>query len=210
MQFRDREEAANLLAETLAAYRGKNPLVLAVPRGAVPMGRVIADKLGGELDVVLVRKLGAPYQPELAIGSVDEQGHVFLTEHARRLGVDDIYLAREKRQQMEVLATRRRLYTAARPPIDPKGRIVLIVDDGIATGSTMIAALKSVRERKPAKLIAAAAVAPPENVERVRPYADDVVCLAMPSDFYAVGQFFQNFSQVDDAEVVVLLKAEAA
>jgi putative phosphoribosyl transferase len=210
MQFHDREEAAHLLAQKLAAYRGKKPLVLAIPRGAVPMARVIADALGGEADVVLVRKLRAPTQPELAIGSIDEHGHVFLTEYARRLMISDEYLAREKKEQLRTLAERRRAYTAAHPPIDPKGRIVIVVDDGIATGSTMIAALKSVRERKPAKLIAAAAVAPPENIDKVAPYADDVVCLAAPREFYAVGQFFQNFDQVEDEEVVAILKGEGA
>lgn len=210
MMLRDREEAAHLLAQKLAPYRGKNPLVLAIPRGAVPMARIIADELQGEADVVLVRKLRAPMQPELAVGSVDEHGHVFLTSYARQLDLSESYLKTEAQAQLATLAERRRAYTAARSPIDPAGRIVIVVDDGIATGSTMIAALKSVREKKAAKVIAAAAVAPPETVEKLRPYADDVVCLATPRDFYAVGQFFQDFRQVEDEEVIALLKAEAA
>lgn len=208
MQFRDREEAAHLLAQKLSAYRGKKPLVLAIPRGAVPMARIISDALGGEADVVLVRKLRAPMQPELAIGSVDEHGHVFLSPYASRLGISENYLAAEKNEQMRTLAERRSLYTAAHPSVDPKDRIVIVVDDGIATGSTMIAALKSVRERMPARLIAATAVAPPENIEKIRPYADEVFCLAAPREFYAVGQFFQNFDQVEDEEVVAILKGE--
>jgi predicted phosphoribosyltransferase len=206
MMFRDREEAARLLARRLRPYRGKNPLVLAIPRGAVPMARILADDLGGEADVVLVRKLRAPTQPELAIGSIDEHGHVLLTEFAGRMEISDAYLEREQREQRQILQERRRLYSAARPPIDPAGRIVIVVDDGIATGSTMIAALRSVRERRPARLIAAAAVAPQENIDRVRPHADEVVCLATPADFYAVGQFFMSFEQVGDDEVVALLK----
>jgi putative phosphoribosyl transferase len=205
MMFRDREEAARLLARALQAYKGKNPLVLAIPRGAVPMARIIADDLGGEADVVLVRKLHAPMQPELAIGSIDEHGQVLLTEYARRLEIPPGYLEREQREQRRILEERRRLYTSIRPPIDPAGRIVIVVDDGIATGSTMIAALRSVRERRPARLVAAAAVAPAENVDRVRPYADEVVCLATPADFYAVGQFFLSFNQVGDDEVVANL-----
>lgn len=210
MTFRNREEAASLLARELVRYRGQNPLILAIPRGAVPMARIIADALGGEADVVLVRKLRAPSQKELAIGSIDEHGHTFLTEYARALGVSHAYLEKEKREQMDVLQERRRRYTEARPPVDPAGRIVIVVDDGIATGSTMIAALKSIREKNPARLIAAAAVAPSENVERIRPYADQVVCLETPRDFYAVGQFFEDFSQVEDEEVLALLKESAA
>jgi len=206
MHFADRHEAARMLARELKGYAGKNPLVLAIPRGAVPMARIIADALGGEADVVLVRKLRAPMQPELAIGSIDEHGHVFLTEYARRLGVSDDYLKREKREQMETLQERRRLYTSVHPAVDPAARIVIVVDDGIATGSTMIAALKSVREKGPSRLVAAAAVAPAENVERIRPYADEVVCLTTPPEFYAVGQFFERFDQVSDEEVVELLR----
>jgi putative phosphoribosyl transferase len=209
MMFRDREEAARMLARKLRPYRGKNPLVLAIPRGAVPMARIIADDLGGEADVVLVRKLHAPMQPELAIGSIDEHGHVLLTDYARRLEIPGGYLEREQQEQRRILEERRRLYTSVHPPIDPAGRIAIVVDDGIATGSTMIAALRSVRERKPARLVAAAAVAPAENVDRIRPYADEVVCLATPSDFYAVGQFFMSFEQVSDDEVVAILARKA-
>jgi len=208
MMFRDRESAAYLLSRALRAYRGKNPLVLAIPRGAVPMARIIADELGGEVDVVLVRKLHAPTQHELAIGSIDEHGHVLLNDHARSLEIPPHYLKEEEQKERKLLEERRRQYTSIHPPIDPAGRVVIVVDDGIATGSTMIAALRSVRERKPAWLVAAAAVAPPENIERIRPCADEVVCLATPSEFYSVGQFFASFEQVSDEEVMAILRRE--
>ena len=206
MLFRDRESAAYQLSRALRAYRGRNPLVLAIPRGAVPMARIIADELGGEVDVVLVRKLHAPMQHELAIGSIDEHGHVLLNDHARRLEIPPGYLEQEQQKERKLLEERRRLYTSIHPPIDPAGRVVIVVDDGIATGSTMIAALRSVRERRPAWLVAATAVAPPETIERIRPCADEVVCLATPSDFQAVGQFFASFNQVSDEEVMAILR----
>jgi putative phosphoribosyl transferase len=138
--FRDRDEAATRLAERLKAYRGKNPLILAIPRGAVPMGKIIADKLEGELDVVLVRKLRAPHQPELAIGSVNEGGWTYLADFAELYGGSADYLESEKRAQMETIRQRRAQYTPIRPPIDPAGRIVIVIDDGLATGATMVCA----------------------------------------------------------------------
>lgn len=205
ISFADRTEAANSLTKRLAGYRGKHALVLAIPRGAVPMGRILADALAGELDVVLVRKLGAPGNPELAVGSVDETGHVYLADHAATLGISERYIEQEKQDQLATLRRRRAEYTPVRAPIDPAGRTVIVVDDGIATGSTMIAALRAVRARKPARLIAAMAVAPPETLERLRGEADEVVCLAAPEQFYAVGQFFRSFPQVSDDEVMALL-----
>jgi putative phosphoribosyl transferase len=205
MRFRDRAEAASRLAKVLDQYRGKNPLVLAIPRGALPMGRIIAEKLGGELDVVLVHKLGAPDQPELAIGAIDETGHAFISPYAQQLNIPYSYIEEEKQAQLEVLRQRRALYTPMRPPISPQGRIVIILDDGIATGSTMIAALQALREKKPAKLIVATAVAPPDTVRRLAKSADEIVCLDQPPEFYAVGQFFEDFSQVSDEEAIEIL-----
>lgn len=206
MLFRDRQEAAYLLAEKLSKYRGQNPLVLAIPRGAVPMGRIIADAMGGELDVVLVHKLGAPGNPEFAIGSVSESGDLYLSDAARTMGISAAHIEQEIRDQKETLRRRREMYTPVRPPLDPSNRIVIVVDNGIATGATMIAALRSVRAKRPAKLIGAVAVAPPETLERMAKEADEVVYLAAPPNFYAVGQFFVDFSQVTDDEVVQLLK----
>lgn len=206
MQFRNREHAAHLLAKKLLEYRGKHPLVLAIPRGAVPMGKILAEALEGELDVVLVHKLGAPGRPELAIGAVDEFGQLYLADYVHELGVSEAYIAAEKAAQLEMLHKRRALYTPIRPPIDPAGRIVIVVDNGIATGASMIAALRAVRARHPTKLIAAAAVAPPDTIARIAAEADEVVCVEVPDFFYAVGQFFEDFSQVSDADVVAILR----
>lgn len=204
--FRDRDEAAGRLAEKLKSYRGKNPLILAIPRGAVPMAKIVADKLGGELDVVLVRKLRAPHQPELALGSVNESGWTYLADFAQLYGGSSDYLEGEKRTQMETIRQRRAQYTPIRPPIDPAGRIVIVIDDGLATGATMISALHGLRAMKPAKLICAIPVSPPDTLAKVADLADEVVCLEAPPFFQAVGQFYQHFPQVDDAEVIELLK----
>lgn len=204
--FRDRDDAAKRLAERLKGYRGKNPLILAIPRGAVPMAKIIADKLGGEFDVVLVRKLRAPYQPELAIGSVDESGWTYIAPFAASMGADEDYIASEKQAQMDTIRKRRAQYTPIRPPIDPAGRIVIVVDDGLATGATMISALHGLSARKPARLVCAVPVAPPDTLLKVADMADEVVCLEAPEFFQAVGQFYQHFGQIEDDEVIEALK----
>lgn len=203
--FDSRSDAARQLALALAQYRGRNPLILAIPRGAVGMGRVLADELAGELDVVLVRKLRAPFSPEFAIGAIDESGWTYIADHAARSGADAAYLEREKKAQLETLRKRRLQYTPARSPVDPKDRIVIVVDDGLATGASMIAALHAARAKQPQWLVCAVPVAPPESLERIRPLADEVVCVATPEEFYAVGQFYRNFPQVEDEDVVALL-----
>ena len=209
MRFKDREEAARLLADRLAAYRGQLPLVLGVPRGAVPMARLIADALDGDLDVVLVRKLRAPGQPELAIGAVDETGSVLRGAYFDT--ASDEYVGEEIRAQQEILRMRRERYTRAQPAIDPAGRVVIIVDDGIATGSSILAAIRSVRARKPLKVVVAIGVAPASALSRIRAEADDLVCLHAPQAFYAVGQFFEDFSEVtDDMVVAALLRPRPA
>ena len=204
--FRDRLDAARQLADRLKNYRGKHPLILGIPRGAGGMAKVIADQLEGELDVVLVRKLRAPQQPELAIGSVDESGWTYLSEYAQAYGGTADYLATEKQAQMATLRQRRAQYTPIRPPISPSGRIVLVVDDGLATGATMISALHGLRAKKPAKLICAVPVAPPDTLATVAELADEVVCLDAPAFFRAVGQFYQHFEQVEDEEVSRILQ----
>ena len=204
MAFENRTEAGLLLARRLAEYRGRRPLVLAIPRGAVPMGKIVADALDGELDVVLVRKLRAPYNPELAIGSIDETGAVYLDPDIRHI-VNDAYLEAEKNTQLATLRQRRQQYEPAGAPIDAAGRIAIVLDDGIATGSTMIAALRAVRARHPTKLVAATGVASPEALSLISQEADEVVCLETPLILYAIGAHFRDFTQVSDEEVVATL-----
>jgi putative phosphoribosyl transferase len=206
--FYDRNEAAIKLADKLIAYRGRNPLVLAIPRGAVPMAKIIADKLGGSLDVVLVRKLRAPYSPELAVGSVDEKGGVFIAEYSELAGADINYIEYEKKIQMDIIRKRRLQYSPFRPPIDPEGRIVMVIDDGLATGATMISALQALRKRNPAKLICAVPVAPAETLKKIAELAEEVICLETPTNFEAVGQYYVNFPQIEDDEVVRLLQSQ--
>ena len=205
--FLDRNEAANQLAEKLIAYRGKNPLVLAIPRRAVPMAKIITAHLGDGYDVVLVRKLRAPLYPEFAIGAVDESGWMYVADYAARAGADDKYIAYEKQLQMDAIKKRRELYTPTHGPIETKDRIVIIVDDGLATGASMIAALHNVRKSKPAKLICAVPVAPRDTLKKVAALADEVICLETPDDFEAVGQFYVNFPQVEDSEVIAILES---
>jgi predicted phosphoribosyltransferase len=207
VRFDSRADAAAQLAQALGQYRGQHPLVLAIPRGAVPMGKAIAQHLGGEFDVVLVRKLRAPFSPEFAVGAVDETGWTYLSGDAAAVGADEAYIQSEKAIQLQTLLERRQRYTPLREPISPRARVAIVVDDGLATGATMIAALHAARARKPRKLVCAVPVAAPENLERVRAYADEVVCLAAPEQFHAVGQFYRDFEQVDDAEVIALLDA---
>ncbi|HVL58767.1 MAG TPA: phosphoribosyltransferase family protein [Burkholderiaceae bacterium] len=207
MRFTDRFDAARQLADALQPYRGASPLVLAIPRGAVPMGRAIADALVGDFDVVLVRKLGAPWNPEFAVGAIDETGWAYVAPHAQGAGADAAYLQRAQAQQLAVLRERRAAYSPHRPPLDSAGRVAIVVDDGLATGATMIAALHSVRSRAPAKLICAVPVAAPESLQRVASVADEVVCLQSPEYFGSVGEFYDDFRQVSDAEVIECLSA---
>lgn len=207
-RFHDRVEAADMLATRLMEYRGKNPLVLIIPRGAAPMGKVIATKLGGELDVLLVHKLCSPGDPEFAIGAIDEAGWIYLTPYANIAGADPVYLEQEKARQLSAMKARRALYTPLNPPINPLDRIVIVVDDGLATGATMIAALHAVRDKKPGKLICAVPVAAPESLKVVTPLADRVVCLLAPDNFAAIGQFYRTFPQVSDAEVREILGSQ--
>jgi predicted phosphoribosyltransferase len=205
MRFRNREHAAQLLAERLrAAYRDRHPLILGVPRGAVPMAKIIAEELGGELDVVLVHKLGHPDQPEFAVGAIDENGNTILHEWAAE--VDPAYLEEEKSRQLAVLRERRARYTPDRSPANAEGRTVIVVDDGIATGSTMMAALRAVRAQHPKRLIGAVAVASPSAAQAIRRECDAIVCLMVPAEFAAVGEFFDDFTQVSDEDVIEALR----
>jgi predicted phosphoribosyltransferase len=210
MMYRDRIDAGRQLASALAQWRGKRPIVYAIPRGAVPMGKAIADALDGELDVVLTRKLGAPGNPEFAIGAVDETGWSYVADYAASAGANRAYIDATIAAEMATMRRRRAEYTPVRPALDPAGRVAIVVDDGLATGATMIGALHGLRARRPAWLVCAVPVASSDAVEKVRPYADEVVCLDTPHFFHAVGQFYADFRQVDDAEVIALLRAAAA
>ncbi|OGB22306.1 MAG: phosphoribosyl transferase [Burkholderiales bacterium RIFCSPLOWO2_02_FULL_57_36] len=208
--FADRGEAAEALAASLLDYRGHNPLILAIPRGAVPMGKIIADRLDGELDIVLVRKLGAPFNPEYALGAIDETGWVHLNRPLEGDGEANAFVASEKARQLQLLQERRARYTPSHHPVDPEGRIVIVVDDGLATGATMIAALHAIRARNPAELVCAVPVGAPESLASVMRFADRMVCLKKPENFFAVGQFYRHFSQVEDDEVTRILTAASS
>ncbi len=204
--FHNREDAALQLAKELKSRSFQNLLVLAIPRGGVAIGSVLARELGAELDIILARKLRAPNQPEFAIGAVSETGEVYLNEQADDAleGADD-YLALEKRHQMQEIARRTRMLRGAKPPVQIEGRSVIVTDDGIATGSTMIAALKEVQLLQPRELIVAVPVAAADSLKLVRIWADDVVCLLTPEDFWAVGQYYEQFPPVEDEQVVAML-----
>lgn len=207
--FADRVEAGRRLGEQLAAMELARPLVLALPRGGVPVGAEIARILRAPLDVTLVRKIGAPHEPELAVGAVAEGPSpeiVVNDEVARPLGLSDDFIASEAAREFAVIAQRRSEYAAWRPAYEIADRTAIVVDDGVATGMTMQAALRSVRRRQPAKLIAAVPVASREALAMLRREADDVVCLNSPGSFGSVGSFYRDFEQVSDAEVVELLK----
>jgi predicted phosphoribosyltransferase len=205
--FRDRQDAGFRLAERLRERPLCDPLVLAIPRGGVVIGAVLARELGADLDVVLARKLRAPGQPELAIGAVAESGDVFLNPHAAQLkDTYGDYLADERRYQLAEISRRARLFRSVRPAAPIAGRSVIVTDDGIATGSTMIAGLQVVRAKKPHELIVAVPVAAPERLDDLRKLCDEVVCLMLPWQFWAIGQFYEDFSQVDDEEVLALLR----
>ena len=208
--FHNREEAAQQLARKLMTRKLHHPLVLAIPRGGVVVGATLARDLGAELDVVLSRKLRAPGQPELALGAIHEDGQVYLHHFAEEdLDLPPGYLAEEREFQLGLIARRKKLFRAARPKAKIAARSVIVTDDGIATGSTMIAALETIRAQKPKEVIVAVPVAPPERLHEVREHCDDVVCLLTPRSFWAIGQFYEDFSQVGDDEVITLLRSFA-
>ena len=206
--FADRGSAGRELAARLAHLRGSDPIVLALPRGGVPVAHEIARALNAELGLVMVRKLGAPGHPEFAIGAVidgDEPQVVFNEDAMRIVAPPPDYVKDEVGRQLIELERRRHAYIGEKRMPQLGGRTVILVDDGIATGSTVMAALRGVRRHNPARLILAVPVAPPDTLEKLRPLCDDVVVLAMPQPFYAVGQHYLDFRQVDDREVIDLL-----
>ncbi len=204
MIFLNRADASHQLLKKLTYYHGQQPLVLAIPRGAVPMAKIIADFLGGDMDVALVRKLSTPSNPELALGAIDEAGNIYLDDILMTQSILR-YLEKEKAEQLTLIHKRRANYSPFRQAINPAGRIVIVVDDGLATGSSMIAALKSLRTKQPKKIICAVPVAPIDAILKIKPYADEIICLHTPTYFQSVGQFYKSFPQVDDEEVIDIL-----
>jgi predicted phosphoribosyltransferase len=205
--FCDREAAARQLAEVLKGRKLHDPVVLAIPRGGVVTGAVLARELGADLDVVLSRKLRAPGKPELAIGAIAEDGRVYLNHHSQAfLERLKEHLAQEGRLQLAEIGRRKKLFRGARPKVPLQGRSVIVTDDGIATGATMIAALKVVQTQNAREVLVAVPVASPERLVEVRRWCDDVVCLLAPESFLAIGQFYEDFTQVGDEEVIELLR----
>jgi putative phosphoribosyl transferase len=193
-------------------FKGSDPVVLALPRGGVPVAFEVSQALAAPLDLVLVRKIGAPMQPELAVAAVvdgDRMELVVNEELARELGLTDAWIRGEATRQVEEIERRRRLYLAGRERVAVEGKTAIVIDDGIATGATTRAALRAVRSREPKHLVLAVPVAPAETVEALRGEVDEVVCLATPSPFGAIGFFYDDFRQVGDDEVRDLLARAA-
>ena len=207
--FADRREAGEELAKALASLHGEGVVVLGIPRGGVEVAAVVADALDAPLDVVIPRKVGAPGNPELGLGAIAE-GVEVLDEHLIRvLGVGEDYLRREIAAQEEEIRRRSAAYRSDRPPVDLEGRIAVVVDDGVATGGTAAAALRWARSRGASRVILAVPVAPSEGLRRLSEEADEVRALATPEPFYAVGQWYAEFPQVSDQEVIDLLSRSA-
>jgi putative phosphoribosyl transferase len=207
--FADRTEAGQQLATKLAYLRDEEPVVLGLPRGGVPVAAEVAHTLGAPLDVIVVRKLGVPYQPELGMGAVGEDGIRVINEEVVRIaGITPNGLARVERRERAEVEARARRFRAGRPRVALAGRPAVLVDDGIATGSTMRAACQVARAAGARRVVVAVPVAPPDVVPSFRDDADEVVCLETPSPFYAVGQWYADFTQVSDAEVTRLLQRE--
>ncbi|MFI2606679.1 phosphoribosyltransferase family protein [Kitasatospora sp. NPDC018619] len=207
-RFSDRTDAGRRLAARLGHLGGPDTVVVALPRGGVPVAAEVAAALGAPLDICVIRKLGVPRQPELGMGAIGEDGVRVLNEQVIRLAsVTDRQLAEVERSERAELARRARRYRGDRPPTDLRGRTVVVVDDGIATGSTARAACRIVRERGAARVVLAVPVAPTDWAERLEEVADELVCVDTPSPFYAIGEFYADFSQTEDAEVLRLLAA---
>ena len=206
--FRDRREAGRLLAEKLVAYADRpHVIVLALPRGGVPIAYEVARALNAPLDVFLVRKLGVPGHEEFAMGAIATGGvRVINDEVVRALRIPDHLIEAVAAKEQQELARREHLYRGDRPPPDIRGKTVMLVDDGLATGFTMLAAIKALRKQQAGRIVVAVPIAPPETCDQMREQADDVICAVTPEPFYAVGLWYEDFSQTTDDEVRDLLK----
>jgi putative phosphoribosyl transferase len=208
-RFRDRREAGELLAAELGRYRGKKAVVLGIPRGGMVIAAGLGRALDAEVDIVLAHKLRTPGQAELAMGSVSENGKLFLNmEVVRGLDIGEVYIQEEKARQMAEIARRTGLFRSVRPRVDLAGRTVIVTDDGVATGATFQAALWAVRLEKPARLVAALPVGPEETIARLSEDVDEMVCLRTPPFFSAVGQFYTRFDPVEDEDVLRILEEQ--
>jgi putative phosphoribosyl transferase len=209
MRFADRAEAGRLLAQRLRTMAPAQPVVLAMPRGGVPVAVPVARALGAPIDLLLVRKIGVPWQPELAVAAVVDGEHpqIVVDEHIRaETGISRAVIDAEAGRQLAEIERRRALYLGARPPVSVRGRTAIVVDDGIATGTSVRAALRALRLRDPARVILAVPVAPAETVVRLGAEVDAIVCLAQPSPFLAVGLHYDDFHQLADDEVTQLMR----
>ncbi|MBV8118358.1 MAG: phosphoribosyltransferase [Alphaproteobacteria bacterium] len=208
-RFRDRTEAGRLLAEKLAAYIARpDVLVLGLPRGGVPVAYQVSRALRAPLDIFLVRKLGVPGHQELAMGAIASGGiRVLNDDVVGRLAIPGDEIDAVAAKEVNELGRRERLYRGGRPPRDIRGRTVIIVDDGLATGATMRAAIAALRQLQPARVVVAVPTAAPDTAGQLGKEADDIVCVITPEPFFAVGQWYEDFEQVSDAEVGVLLRA---
>ena len=207
--FENRTVAGRALGERLARMKLADPVVLALPRGGVPVALEVARALHAPLDLLLVRKIGVPWQPELAVGAVMDGGAPVIVVEPRVMaetGIDRQYIEDRARQELQEIERRRALYLGQRAPEPVAGRTAIVVDDGIATGTTMRAALRGLRQRKPARLVLAVPVAPPETIDALRAEVDDVVCLMQPGFFGAIGYFYIDFHQLTDDEVIALMR----
>ncbi len=212
LPFTDRAAAGRALGDRLARMRLVDPVVLALPRGGVPLGLEVARALNAPLDLLLVRKIGVPYQRELAVAAVMDGAApvVVVDEPIRaRAGIARSYIEQQARIELAEIERRRRAYVGGRAPLPVAGRTAIIVDDGIATGTTVRAAIKGLRQRQPARLVLAVPVAPPDTVAKLRDEVDDLVCLAQPEGFSAIGLFYVDFHQLSDKEVVRAFASQA-
>ncbi len=210
MPFRDRKDAGARLAARLAGYKTERPVVLALPRGGVPVAAEIATVLAAPLDILLVRKIGVPYQPELAMGAVVDGGQPTIVRNEDVIaiaGVSQEMFRSVCDAELAEIERRRRVYAGGREPVPIAGCTVVVVDDGLATGATMKAALRALKTRGPARLVMAVPVAPADTLAEMAAEADDVVCLETPEVFGAIGAFYDNFRQISDREVIALRAA---
>ncbi len=208
MQFQDRREAGQLLAEELSSLRGTQDLIiLGIPRGGVVVAYEVAKALSAPLDVYITRKIGAPFNPELAVGAVASDGTLVLDHDLiARVGASDDYIQTETERQRQEIERRMAAYRGARSAPDLQAKTVILVDDGVATGATVLASLRAIKHHQPAQLILAIPVGPPDTIRLLSQEADRVVCLFTPEVFWAVGSFYSVFDQTTDAEVVQLLE----